>query len=307
MDITLSLPSCSLHWKRVRRTRVQAAVSRKESNGRTPLIWASMWGHLECVKLLIKHGSLVDARDDMGGTPLSWAATYSRSDVMKLLIRVGAMVDETLLGWPRITISCLKLMTYLCDHEMNTALHLAAEWNHLAMVQWLVETAKLRIDRVNRFKHSVLDCATYCCAEDVIKYLVKKRERMNTRTSCKTEVANNAIAFVLATLWRCSPWGHPIAMVHVVSKKSRIVDPKTGKEINPTSLTSTRKITKGFDGQTRVMGAMTAMFEPRHTKSTSTRQANRPGHAPGIGNQHPLLQHQQSQDSHQGRLAGEGA
>ncbi len=72
--------------------------------GFTGLHWAAHGGNLETVKLLLKHGAPLEAKNEFGGTPLGqalWAAVNSGLDVdhvpvVECLIAAGAKVEP---GW----------------------------------------------------------------------------------------------------------------------------------------------------------------------------------------------------------------
>jgi len=61
--------------------------------GMTPLHWASRAGSLACVKMLLKRGAPVDARNKARRTPLQLAAERGRVDAVKLLVDGGADLD----------------------------------------------------------------------------------------------------------------------------------------------------------------------------------------------------------------------
>ena len=70
------------------------ATSYGDENGLTPLHWAAMYGHNECVKLLSDTGAYIFSKSNAGWTPLHMAAMYGHSECMKHLIKKGAVVNE---------------------------------------------------------------------------------------------------------------------------------------------------------------------------------------------------------------------
>lgn len=64
-----------------------------DDNGLTALIWASMKGHYEIVRLLIKYDADVNYVDDNGHTALLWACRNAFIEIVKLLIKHGADVN----------------------------------------------------------------------------------------------------------------------------------------------------------------------------------------------------------------------
>ncbi len=91
------------------------------------LVWACKSGRTEVLPRLIEAGARMDA-DPYRGTPLIWAAVRNRIETAKWLVDHGASVNR-------------KATFGGSTHgEGVTALHMAAENGHLAMVQLLIET-----------------------------------------------------------------------------------------------------------------------------------------------------------------------
>jgi ankyrin repeat protein len=67
-----------------------ADVNAKDGNRRTPLMHAAQGGHDALCRLLIKKGADIDARDDGNETALMKAAMCGHSKICALLIRSGA-------------------------------------------------------------------------------------------------------------------------------------------------------------------------------------------------------------------------
>lgn len=59
----------------------------------TPLMWASAWGNLEAIKILLKHKAKINLKDDKGDTALMYAASKGQLDAVKLLLEAGANKD----------------------------------------------------------------------------------------------------------------------------------------------------------------------------------------------------------------------
>jgi len=57
------------------------------------LIEASRIGQLDILKLLIKIGANVNAKDSYGYTPLLYASRYNKLEVVKLLLKAGADIN----------------------------------------------------------------------------------------------------------------------------------------------------------------------------------------------------------------------
>jgi len=54
---------------------------------------ASIEGQLDIVKLLIKAGADINAKNEYGDTPLIVASRYNQMDIVKLLIKAGADIN----------------------------------------------------------------------------------------------------------------------------------------------------------------------------------------------------------------------
>ena len=59
-------------------------------HGRTPLAWATAWGHTDAVRLLFDYGADPNARNRDGSTPLHDAALTGRSETAEVLLDHGA-------------------------------------------------------------------------------------------------------------------------------------------------------------------------------------------------------------------------
>ncbi|GMF20149.1 unnamed protein product [Phytophthora fragariaefolia] len=60
---------------------------------RTPLHWAAMRGHARIIRLLVRYGASIDARDVFGRTPLAWACVLNRTRAVEALLESGADVN----------------------------------------------------------------------------------------------------------------------------------------------------------------------------------------------------------------------
>jgi ankyrin repeat protein len=89
------------------------------------LVWASKSGRSEVLERLMRAGARLDA-DPYRGTPLIWAAACNRLETAEWLIEHGAKVNR------KATFGGLK------HGQGITALHMASQHGHLAMVQLLV-------------------------------------------------------------------------------------------------------------------------------------------------------------------------
>ncbi len=97
-----------------------AYASHADENGLTPLHWAAMYGHNECVKLLRDSGAAINSKSNAGWTPLHMAAMYGHSECMKHLLKGEANVNER-------------------DYKNRTPLHMAAIYGHSECVKHLLK------------------------------------------------------------------------------------------------------------------------------------------------------------------------
>lgn len=59
-----------------------------------PLNWASDYGHVDVVKLLLDRGADINTKDkEAGSTPLHGASSLGYVDVIKLLLEKGADIN----------------------------------------------------------------------------------------------------------------------------------------------------------------------------------------------------------------------
>ena len=66
-----------------------------DRRGRTPLILASLHGHMEVCKVLIAADADVEAVDKADKTPLAYAASRGHREIAKLLLDHGAEIEAT--------------------------------------------------------------------------------------------------------------------------------------------------------------------------------------------------------------------
>lgn len=78
----------------------QGADPNTDWSGSTVLTWASQYGDLAVVKVLVEHHANIDTKGSNGDTPLTVAVSYGHADVVSYLIAHGAKVNlENGRGW----------------------------------------------------------------------------------------------------------------------------------------------------------------------------------------------------------------
>jgi ankyrin repeat protein len=72
-----------------------ANVNASDSHGNTALIWASMDGYEEIVRMLLKAGANVNASNSYGNTALPWASISGKKEIVRMLLKAGANVNAS--------------------------------------------------------------------------------------------------------------------------------------------------------------------------------------------------------------------
>ena len=101
----------------------QGCCDARDSDGRTPLSWATESGHEAVVELLLEKGASLSSRDNYGRTPLSRAAGMGHENIIKLLLerrtnflRAFSIIREM----PRWITA--KLITFILGHPSTLSL-----------------------------------------------------------------------------------------------------------------------------------------------------------------------------------------
>jgi ankyrin repeat protein/WD40 repeat protein len=118
----------------------------------TPLHLASVRGHTDLAKTLVRHGAKVDLQDGDGQLPLHRAANQGNAELVTFLIENGAEVNVR-------------------DNLRNLPLHYAARYGHRDVVGILGKQGSI-IDERNRADQGPLFYAVYGGHLDSVKYLV---------------------------------------------------------------------------------------------------------------------------------------
>jgi ankyrin repeat protein len=61
-----------------------------DEEGDTALTWASEFGHIDIIKLLLDRGALIDLQDNIGGTGLMYASHFGQVECVRFLLERGA-------------------------------------------------------------------------------------------------------------------------------------------------------------------------------------------------------------------------
>ena len=217
-------------WK----TIFQRFENKKDTWGRTPLLYAARNGHEAVVKLLLERGADIDSKDEWGRTPLHWAAESGHEAVVKLLLERGAAVDSK-------------------DRWGRTPLLWATESGHEAVVKLLLERGA-DVDSKDEWGRTSLLWATGKGHEAVVKLLLERGadvdsedERGGTPLLWATEKGHEAVVKLLlergADVDSKNEWGRtPLlcamekgheAVVKLLLERGADMDSKDGRGRTP--------------------------------------------------------------------------
>lgn len=73
------------------------------------MFFASEFGHVKVVKLLLDAKAEVNSKGDRGDTPLTWAAVRGHMEAVKLLVEAGAdMEHKDAWGWYAVDVAWVE-------------------------------------------------------------------------------------------------------------------------------------------------------------------------------------------------------
>lgn len=121
------------------------------SDGFTPLTLAIKKGNVDLVKILLKNGANVNAKNDLNNTPLGRAAEHGNKEIVEILIRNGAKINAR-------------------NYLKQTAFILAAMYGRTDVVRILFENGA-HINAKNFLGETALNRALYYKEKETIKYL----------------------------------------------------------------------------------------------------------------------------------------
>jgi len=122
------------------------------------LVWACKSNRVQVLERLVQAGARLDA-DPYRGTPLIWAAARNRTEAAAWLLDHGADVNQK------------ATFGGLTHGQGITALHMAAQNGHLAMVKLLVERGADRTIRDDLYQSTAESAAAYFGQRGVRDYL----------------------------------------------------------------------------------------------------------------------------------------
>ena len=159
-------------------------VNRKDGGGITPLIWASICGHEEVVRSLLREKNIQPNRWDTydGRTALSWAAGCGHEGVVRLLLGPQFLNPGSigrLWGAPLvmdILFGRLYISPDTSDKYDRTPLLWAAQNGHEGIAKLLLERKDVNPDTPNKYDRTPLSLAAGNGHEGVVKLLLERKD-----------------------------------------------------------------------------------------------------------------------------------
>jgi len=161
-----------------------ADVNTADGDGKTPLIWSSLWGKAKEVRFLLGKKANVDARDKEKKTPLICAAGNGHVEVMKLLLDAKAAIEAkdkdgtNSLMWASLS-GRVEAVEFLLEKKVkvndenedgDTALIFAARGGYLEVVKALIK-AGANPNHKNKRGQSALESATTYRYAEIAEFL----------------------------------------------------------------------------------------------------------------------------------------
>jgi ankyrin repeat protein len=140
-------------------------VNQVDASEWTALHFAVQCGSLECVKLLIEHRAVVDAKTHKRETPLHFAAQNNCYEIVNLLIENKADINAR-------------------TDKYETALHITAKNNSFEALKLLIEN-NADIEATTEKRKTSLHIAAQNNCFEVVKLLIKYKADINARTNTK--------------------------------------------------------------------------------------------------------------------------
>ena len=183
----------------IKRQFVEIDFRDRPKDGLSTLMFASKYGHIKVIELLLNHGASVNLENYSGQTAIMFAAESGHTDIVDLLIRYGAdistkskiyMNSSTPLSLAAVN-GHLDVVELLLDHGAkiderigtSTPLMYAAETGDYKLCKFLIERgANVNATSLNAIDgESVLSLAALNGHLDIIKLLINSGADVNMK------------------------------------------------------------------------------------------------------------------------------
>ena len=88
--LVITLMQCTLALCKNCGDKASQGINKEDNDGRTPMHYAAMNGHPDCIKALHALGAQLEAKENWGCTPMAYAKGNGDDDCVKLLQSLGA-------------------------------------------------------------------------------------------------------------------------------------------------------------------------------------------------------------------------
>ncbi|CAD8139697.1 unnamed protein product [Paramecium pentaurelia] len=168
------------------RLLVNTNLKAKNKEGNSAIHLASQNGHIECVKILIENGLLINFAGRNRMTALHFAAAYNHLELVEYLLDEGARINAKdkfgrtplIMAARNGNLAILSKLLYygadfkISDSSKNTAIHHAAAYGFLDCVQTLIEAGADQ-NEFNSWKLKPLNVAQAKNHFGIVKALLK--------------------------------------------------------------------------------------------------------------------------------------
>lgn len=174
-------------------------IESKDSSGRTPLLWAAIYGHEAIVRLLLEEDADFELKDKYGQTPLSRAAEHGHEAIIELLLAKDGVSPNTkdTVGRTPLLYAAMKgydtivmaLLTHISidpdpkDHYGSTPLSVAAANRRTEVVKLLLATGRVNSDSRDSFGRTPLWWARSRGSTDIVQILLDNAEKRGISVS----------------------------------------------------------------------------------------------------------------------------
>ena len=151
------------------------AILSKDHDGKCPIHEAVIYNKVECVKVLLKHGSPVNPLKRSDWTPLMHACENANYEIFKILVDAGANIN-------------------LVNKDGWSSLHLASRSGSLEIVKFLIEKDPNLVLLKTTNGRTALHCASLNNREKICEYFLENKSfGIDVQDSCGTTALCDAI------------------------------------------------------------------------------------------------------------------